>query len=164
MSSEVEKNKIRGKKARASGAAFEKKVRTDLESKGFTCDRWTNNVEFTIDFKESVEGLLQIVGVPMGKLIPAKAKIRMGKQGPILMNQFTGFPDFIILFGTTSTGANDDMLYKAYGIECKSDGYLDKEEKLKCRWLLENNIFSKILIARKGKERGKIEYKEVGND
>jgi len=37
------------------------------------------------------------------------------------------------------------------GIECKSNGYLSKEEKLKCKWLLDNNIFSKILIASQDK-------------
>jgi len=27
-----------------------------------------------------------------------------------------------------------------------------------CRWLIKNNIFSEILIAKKGKKRGEIEY------
>ncbi|MCH7568478.1 MAG: hypothetical protein IIA87_03570 [Nanoarchaeota archaeon] len=47
------------------------------------------------------------------------------------------------------------------GVEVKSNGYLDKIEKEKCRWLLDNNIFSKILIASKGDKRGEIVYKEV---
>jgi len=46
------------------------------------------------------------------------------------------------------------------GVEAKSNGYLDKEEKEKCKWLVANNIFSKILIAKKGKKRGEIEYNE----
>jgi hypothetical protein len=44
------------------------------------------------------------------------------------------------------------------GIEVKSNGYLDEIERDMCRWLLQNKIFSRILIARKGKKRGKIEY------
>ena len=36
----------RGKKNRASGAAFEKRVRLDLEEKGWIVDRWTNQVIF----------------------------------------------------------------------------------------------------------------------
>ncbi len=47
-----------------------------------------------------------------------------------------------------------------YGVECKSNGYLDKEEKEKVKWLLEHNIFSKILIASKGKKRGEIIYND----
>ena len=52
------------------------------------------------------------------------------------------------------------MLYDSIGVECKINGKLDKEEKEKCKWLLKNNIFSKILIASKGEKRGSIEYKE----
>jgi hypothetical protein len=44
------------------------------------------------------------------------------------------------------------------GIEVKSKGYLDAIERDMCRWLLENRIFSRILIAKKGDKRGKIEY------
>ena len=45
-------------------------------------------------------------------------------------------------------------------VEVKSNGYLKPEEKEKCEWLLENNIFSKILIVKKGKKRGEIIYEE----
>ncbi len=51
--------------------------------------------------------------------------------------------------------------YHVIGVEAKSNGYLDQIETEKCEWLLENNIFSKILIASKGKKRGEIIYKEV---
>jgi len=50
--------------------------------------------------------------------------------------------------------------YEVIGVEVKSNGYLDKEEKAKCKWLLEKKIFTKILIAKKSKVRGKIDYKE----
>ena len=47
---------------------------------------------------------------------------------------------------------------RVIGVESKMDGKLDKIEKQKCRWLLKNNIFSKILIAQKGEKRGEIIY------
>ena len=56
-----------------------------------------------------------------------------------------------------------DFVYIILGIECKTNGYLTKEEKEKCKWLLENNIFSKIFIASKGK-KGEIIYKEFKNE
>ena len=111
-----------GKKNRASGQRFERKVRADLESKGFIVDRWSNNV-----FEN--------------RLIPAKSF--MGRS------RTNGFPDFI-------------AFKKSYiiGVECKINGYLDKTEKERCKWLLDNEIFSKILIASRGEKRGQIKYKE----
>jgi len=50
--------------------------------------------------------------------------------------------------------------YEVIGVEVKSNGYLSKEEKAKCRWLLDNNIFSKILIAKRGEKRGEIVYED----
>ena len=41
-----EKNVKRGKKNKASGAAFELRVRSDLEEKGWIVDKWSKNVEF----------------------------------------------------------------------------------------------------------------------
>lgn len=54
------------------------------------------------------------------------------------------------------------QLKEVIGVECKVNGYLDKKEKEKCKWLLDNNIFSKILIAYKTKEKNKVKvnYKE----
>jgi len=54
----------------------------------------------------------------------------------------------------------DGYVYEIIGVECKSNGYLTPEEREKCKWLLENKIFSKILIARKGKKRGEIIYED----
>ena len=51
-------------------------------------------------------------------------------------------------------------LFNVIGVECKSNGTLTKEEKEKCRRLLKNNTFSKILIASKGTKRGEIIYNE----
>ena len=49
------KNRIRGKKARESGQRFERKVRAELESKGWICDRWRNNIE--LPTLEEVQGI-----------------------------------------------------------------------------------------------------------
>jgi len=124
-----EKNSIRGKKSRAAGARFELKVRKDLEEKGWIVDKWTNNVE-------------------EGKLVKVKNKFR-GINIPMMLG--AGFPDFIGI-KRKKTG------YDVIGIEVKGNGWLDKIEKEKCKWLLDNKIFSRILIAKKGKKRGEKEY------
>ncbi len=147
-----EKNRIRGKKAKASGARFELKVRKDLEKDDWIVSKWMNNVD-----------------IDNNTLIPAKHKFR-GKGIPMAIG--TGFPDFIA-FTTPKTfsapwhggiitqkiGAREII-----GVECKSNGSLDKVEKEKCKWYLENNTFSKILIASKGKKRGEIKYVEFENE
>ncbi len=86
--------------------------------------------------------------VKRGRIIPARRK-----YNPFLkaLSIGTGFPDFIAF-----RRKEDD--YEVIGVEVKANGWLDKEEKEKCKWLLENKIFSKILIAKKGKKRGEIEY------
>ena len=128
----TEKNSIRGKKSRAAGARFELKVRGHLENQGWIIDKWTNNVD--LDEK---------------KLIKAKRKYNPFKKMLIIG---TGFPDFI---GFKLSGKKS---YEIIGIEVKANGWLDKIEKEKCQWYLENKIFSRILIAKKGKKRGEIEY------
>ena len=124
-----------GKKNKASGASFERKVRSDLESKGWIVSKWMNNIS-------------------EGKLIPAKHKF-CGLGRPMAIG--TGFPDFIALRNQVALD-----LYEIIGVEAKSNGYLDKTEKEKCKWLIDNNIFSKILISSKTKVKNKIvvEYKE----
>ncbi len=128
---QAKKNSIRGKKSRAAGARFELKVRADLENKRWVMAKWMNNVD-----------------IENNKLVPAKRK-----YNPFLraLSIGTGFPDFVAL---KNIGKN----YGVMGVEVKGNGWLDKEEKEKCAWLLKNKIFSKILIARKSKERGKIDY------
>ena len=138
--------KKQGKKNRESGQRFELKVRKDLEKIGWVVDRWSNNVS---DYPE------ENINLPSEerkdrKLVPAKSRFGM---------RTTGFPDFIA-FRLVVVGDSGIASYEIFGVECKSNGYLDKIEKAKCKWLLENNIFSKILIAKKGKKRGKIEYVE----
>lgn len=159
-----------GKKNRASGSRFELKVRKDLESKGWIVSKWMNNVKFT---DAEWHGKLPNW---FGELIPAKHKFR----GPgIPMAIGTGFPDFIAFQIVEDRSECADSLViscdlkkqeiksiqvpsdaSIMGVEVKYNGYLDKEEKEKCKWLLKNNIFSKILVASKGTKRGEIVYKE----
>ena len=125
------KNSIRGKKSRAAGARFELKVRGNLESNGWIVDKWSNNVD-----------------LEKGKLMKAKRKYNPYKK---VLGIGTGFPDFIAF---KRKGKN----YEIIGVEVRGNGWLDKSEKEKCRFLLDKKIFSKILIAKKGKKRGEIEY------
>jgi len=167
--------KLQGKKNRQSGARFELKVRADLESKGWIVAKWTNNVD--LDYKlfheecgaefiakgnayfcPKCEKVFNIHEVRpqegfIGKLVKVKNKF-LGPGRPMMLG--AGFCDFICF----KTDSIYHGLYKVIGVEVKSNGKLDKVEKEKCQWLLENNIFSKILIASKGKKRGEIVYKE----
>jgi len=121
----------RGKKSRVKGQKFEAKVRQDLENLGWTVTKWMNTVDYD-----------------KGKVVPAKRK-----YNPFLkaLSIGTGFPDFICF---KRNGEGFDVI----GLEVKGNGYLDQVEKGMCIWLLENRIFSRILIAKKSGEKGKIEY------
>lgn len=177
-----------GKKSRAAGNRFEGLVRKDLESKGWIVDKFTNNVKFEKNIKEfsvckghhphteiEIDG--KKTGYHMepgytieGKLVPCKPKFNPFTKS--LMMNSGGFPDFIA-FRTSNMPIHSDCSlgetnlwtkgYENLGVESKMDGKLDKEEKEKCRWLLENNIFSKILIAQKSEKRGEIIYKEFND-
>jgi len=141
--------KKQGKKNRESGQRFEVRVRKDLEKDGWIVDRWSNNVS---DYPESN------INLPLEerkdrKLVPAKSRFGM---------RTTGFPDFIA-FRLVMIGDTGIASYEIIGVECKSNGSLDKTEKEKCKWLIKNKIFSKIIIVSKGKKRGKIVYKEFGS-
>ena len=152
-----------GKASKAAGSRFELKVRKDLEDKGWTVSKWMNNVEFTklIPTKATKQAMEMFgnfgkLDNPEGKLVPAKHKFR----GPgIPMAIGTGFPDFITYKRSSPSG----KIFWINGVEAKSNGYLDKVEKEKCTWLLDNKIFAKILIAKKGTKRGEIEYNEFEN-
>jgi len=136
--------KKQGKKNREKGSEFELKVRHDLEDKGWTVIKNTNNVEF-------IEGV--------GNFVKCKTKYNPFTKS-MMMNS-GGFPDFIIFQQDKNKKGEDDCnLYAVAGVEVKSNGYLSKEEKEKCKWLLENKIFSKILIARKVREAEKTKIKE----
>lgn len=136
----IDRKKI-GKRNRINGAIFEKLVRKDLESEGWIVSRWQNNVEF---FEEENQIPDEDGKCVYAKLIPAKAsRFRLSS---------TGFPDFICLMELEKD-------YNVIGVEVKTNGILSKEEKEKCAWLIENNIFSKILIASKYKEKNRVKIK-----
>jgi hypothetical protein len=154
-------NSLRGKRSRAAGRRFEAKVREDLEHMGWIVDKWTNTIDYDKEGK-------------IGKVVPAKRKYNPFKRA---MAIGTGFPDFIcfrIINNKNEETINGTPipeiylkkdkknLFEVIGVEIKSNGYLDKIEKGMCFWLLENKIFSKILIAKKKQEgrKIKIEYKE----
>ncbi len=124
---EIEK----GRKSRQKGASFELKVRKDLEEKGWTVSKWANNVDLELK-----------------KIIPAKRKFNPFSKA---MTLGTGFPDFIAL---QSVG---NKLYNVIGVESKVNGLLSKEEKEKCAFLLDNNIFNDIWVSKKG-EKGQVGY------
>lgn len=132
----TEKNSKRGKKARAAGSRFEIKVRQHLEGMGWIIGKWMNTVDYDKEGKT-------------GKLVPAKRKYNPFFK---VLGIGTGFPDFVAFKRT------EEKNYDIIGVEVKIQGYLDKIEKGMCHWLLENKIFSKILIAKRGKKRGEIEY------
>jgi len=127
-----------GKRNRATGADTERRVRSNLESEGWFVDKWRSNV------KEN-------------KLVVAKNMFMRGRG--VMLG--AGFPDFIA-FKLIGSG------YDVIGVECKSNGYLSSEEQGKCKWILENKIFSKILIASREKKNNRIEIKykefEVKNE
>ena len=121
-----------GKRNKINGARWELKVREDLESKDYIVIKNPNNI---ID----------------NKYIQGKSKWNPITKRPMMVSQ--GFPDFWIY---------KPIIKEVIGVECKSNGILDREEKSKCDWLLNNQIFNKILIASKQKNGRKVEvlYKE----
>ncbi len=127
---------IQGKKSRAKGQRFEAKVRQDLENMGWIVSKWMNTVDY-----DKANGI--------GKIVPAKRK-----YNPFLkaLSIGTGFPDFVCF------KRNSDGNYEIIGLEVKGNGYLDPNEKGMSIWLLENKIFSRMLIAKNSDEKGKIDY------
>jgi len=138
----------RGKKNKAQGGVFELRVRKDLEEKGWIVSKWANNVED-------------------GKMIPAKTAFGFNPRLKmrIPLTRSTGFPDFIVFRLKENVLFPELKDYEVIGVESKMTGELDRAEKEKCAWLLENNIFSKILIAKKTKVKNRVvivyeEFKE----
>jgi len=126
------KTKVKkGRKSRARGARFELKVRRDLESKGRIVDKWNNNVD-----------------LDEGKLIIAKKKFNPFSK---VITIGTGFPDFI------SIKQIYEEAYSVIGVEVKMNGILSKIEKEKCKWYLQNKVFSQIWIAKAVRKGRKIE-------
>jgi hypothetical protein len=124
-----------GKLNRAAGRRFEAKVRENLEKMGWIVNKWMN----TIDYEKN-------------KIVPAKRK-----YNPFLkvLSIGTGFPDF------TCFKRDEQGNFEVIGLEVKANGYLDQVEKGMCLWLIENKIFSRILIAKRKKEGRKIEVEYI---
>jgi len=139
-----------GKRNRISGAAFELRVRKDMIEKGWVVDKFGLNVELADTTNIDIPGELDIVK-DCGKLIQAKNKWA-GPGRPMMMG--AGFPDFVCSRWNGEMRPYD--MYNIIGLECKANGYLDKTEREKCRWLLDNNTFSEILIAEKTKVKNRI--------
>lgn len=124
-------NVLRGRKARKSGGQFERRVRQDMEEKGWIITKWNNQVDFEKD-----------------KLIQAPHKFNFFNKS---IQPGQGFPDFLCYI------KKQDDTWLISGIEAKSAKYLDAIEKKKCKWLLEHHIFDQILVAYKDK-KGHIAY------
>lgn len=163
MVTKEEKSKI-GKKSRKDGSAFELFVRKDLEKKGWIVIKNPNNV---IEETKLVEDYAVHAGNNnwIKRMEPETKKYF--KQGKSKFNPFTkrlmmnsgGFPDFLAYKPINNS-------YEIIGVESKINGYLDKEEREKCEWLLSKKIFGRILVASKVKNGRKIEveYKEFKNE
>lgn len=138
----VERKKIdyakQGKKNRAAGQRFEAKVRAGLEEMGWIVDKWTNNVDYDRDGN-------------IGKVVPSKRTYNPFRKVMVIG---TGFPDFICI-------KNQEGVWHVVGVEVKRNGYLDQVEKGKCHWLLDNKIFSRILIAKAKQNGRKIEVEYI---
>ena len=140
--------KTQGKKNRASGADFERRVRADLEDKGWICAKWSNNVEF-YKLEDGLKYCFE-----KAKLSPAKHKFR-GPGIPMAMG--TGFPDFICI---KVHDLSSPQTYLIKFVECKTNGYLDKIEKEKLKWLQNQGFNIEIASKHKVKNKVVIEYKE----
>lgn len=132
--------KKQGKKNRKKGSEFELSVRKQLEKDGWIVIKNTNNV---IDgqFKQAKP-----------KFNPFTKRIMMNGQG---------FPDFIA-YRTMELTPIDEHHYEIIGVESKINGRLDREERDKSKWLIENNILSRILIASKNEDSiNKIKFEDL---
>ena len=171
------------------GADFERRTRKDMEGKGWIISKWQNNVDLLthIDTKyvNSKKGILGKALYDSPRCIAAKQgfyrltstgfpdfiayklidKIWNGlvdeeKQKRLIECGHEGVSSFVNNTGTSehSTEGAPDIIF----IECKVNGKLDKIEKIKAKWYLENNYCSKFFIAYKEKEGRKVvvKYKE----
>lgn len=139
--------KAQGRLNKAQGKRFETKVRNYLELQNYTVCKWVNQL---------TEPILSKSGKTTRQIVPAKNRWNFAGR---IMTLGTGFPDFLAfksLEWQDQTIITTLTPYEVIGIEAKSNGQLNSIEKSKCEWYLKNNIFSKILIARKGKKRGEI--------
>jgi hypothetical protein len=150
-----------GRLNRRHGQEFEKKVMAFMENKGWICARWTKNLDY-----DEGNDLLQWEG---------GYKLVNSRQGGFRLST-TGFPDFIAYkssdFERFICPECKKLIkvepcncpFEIIGVECKGGDYkhnkLDKIEKTKAQWLLDNKVFSKMFIAHKTETKGEIALEE----
>lgn len=171
------KASTRGKRNRARGKAFELKVKSDLESKGWIVIRWDKNIEFgnllqsnelskkqLSDLKKLMEKNKEtyfcgadVSTERIGKLIQSKPKFNPFTHS--LMMNSSGFPDYICISQNISGNC---LGWQVQLVECKSGDekhkYLDFIEKEKAKWITEN-LHIPVIIANKIKVGRRIEIK-----
>ena len=139
-------HKKQGRLNRASGKRFEKKVQADLENDGWIVMKFSKQID-----------------LENNKLCDAKLKFNPFTHSVMYVG--TGFPDFICLKIGKEANVGDiitsEHFTKTKFVECKSNGYLKPEEKLKCDWIKKN--IGPVFIAKKGDKRGEIIYTEWQN-
>lgn len=174
MVTKEEKSKI-GKKSRIDGAKFELVVRLELEKNGWIVIKNPNNV---IEDKDNIKHFKQ----GKSKYNPFTKRLMMNSGGfpdficyriknSIFSFEFEQDTPEKFCFKLWNSGkisrvgcaedSNDKGTedYEIIGVESKINGYLDKEEREKCEWILEKKIFSKILVASKVKNGRKVGVK-----
>lgn len=144
------KNIKQGKKNRASGKAFERKTREDLENKGWIIFRNFNNVEK--------------IDTPNGQTIKFKqSKPKFNPFTKSLMMIQSGMPDFLCIKQIEYKDIAVITKLKQWDVqfcECKSNGYLTPLEREKIEWI-KNNLYIPVFIAKNGEKRGMVEYNEI---
>lgn len=144
-----------GKANRAAGKRFELKVRADLESEGWIVFRNSNDVEF--NNLQSTSKEIEIWKAKDDNSLLGRFKQAKSKWNPFtrcVMTMQSGFPDFLCVNPNVPMKPNN---FNCMFVECKTNGYLDKTEKIKVRWIQEH-IGIKCFIASKGEKRGEIKY------
>lgn len=128
--------KAQGKKNKIKGAKFEKKVREHFESEDWIITKYQNNVD--LETKEIIHA--------KNHYIP--------RRGCTLGS---GFPDFLMF-------KNKGIYFELMLVECKTNGYLSKEEKEKCKFLVDEEIPVYIAYIDKSSDIGfrlrKFEWEE----
>jgi hypothetical protein len=126
----MKKSKVTiGKINRRKGKEFENKVKKYLEEQGFMVIRFDKQV----DLKEN-------------KLITSKPKFNPFTKRIMVMS--SGFPDFICF-------KREKDFNKIIFVECKINGYLNKEEKEKASWLIYTFNFE-FFVAKKDEKEIKL--------
>ena len=181
-----------GKKNRAAGIRFEAKVRENLEKMGWIVDKWTNTVDYNregnigkvVPAKRKYNPFkkIMVIGTGFPDFIAFRTNKKENSKFPLMKgfcenckresfgyDETKGFiscnfcGEHIVSTPIEKEEKFKENQTKIIGIEVKSKGYLDEIERDMCRWLIKNNIFSEILIAKKGKKRGEIEYLNFSN-